>query len=169
MTKNIINIYTYAVDDEEKDFFSFSFSFSFSLGGGLDEAVTGVWTTLTGIGTLLIIVGCPIIFGDGGIRGCGIVILFVWTVFEAKVVFILRCDTAGVFIGTALTSICRPPPMGLGDEVDVSGGGRVLVWEDTIGGWIRMEPILLTAVRPVGVCTLTCCWKVNKKVNNQLI
>lgn len=100
--------------------------------------------------------GWLIIFGDGGIRGWGIVIVFVCTV-DVKVVLIFICDAAGAFMGNAFTSICRLPPIGLGDEVDVRGGGSVLGWEDTIGDWIRIEPILLIAVRPVGVCTLTCC------------
>ena len=56
-TQNKINfIYTYAADDE-KDFFSFS------LDGGLDNATIG-GATVIGVGTLLIIVGCAIIFGD---------------------------------------------------------------------------------------------------------
>lgn len=124
----------------------------------MDKATIG-GATLIGVGTLLIIGGCPK-FGDGGIRGCDIDILFVdCTNDDAKVVLILLiiCDPKGVFIGTAFTSIWRPPPMGLGDEVDVRGGGSVPVWEDTTGGWIRIEPILFTAVRPVGVWTLTCC------------
>jgi len=38
------------------------------------------------------------------------------------------CDPVGVLRGTALTSICRPLPTGgLGDDVDVSGGGSVAV------------------------------------------
>lgn len=116
---------------------------------------------LIGVETLLIIVGCTIKFGDGGIRGWGIVILLVCTVGDARVVLILMCEPTGVFIGTAFTSICRPPPIGLGVEVDVSGGGSVPVW-DAIGGWIRIEPILLTVVRPVGVCTLTGCCNFKK-------
>lgn len=125
--------------------------------GGLDNATIG-GATVIGVGTLLIIVGCAIIFGDGGIRGWGIVILLVGSGVDAKGVLILICDPTGVLRGTALTSICRPPPTGgLGDDVDVSGGGSVVVWEDATGGWIRIEPILLTAVRPCGVCTLTCC------------
>lgn len=114
--------------------------------------------TFIGVWTLLIIVGCPIKFGDGGIRGWGIIKLFVCTVVDARVVLIFICDPAAVFKGTAFTSICRPLPMGLGDEVDVRGGGSVPVWEDATGGWMRIEPILFTAVRPVGVCTLTCCY-----------
>lgn len=151
MSLKIIFIYTYAAD-EEKDFFSFS------LDGGLDKAATIGGATVIGVGTLLIIVGGATIFGDGGIRGWGICILLVCTGVDTKGVLILIWDPAGVFRGTALTSICRPPPTdGLGDDVDVSGGGSVAVWEDGTGGWIRIEPILLIAVRPEGVCTLTCC------------
>lgn len=125
--------------------------------GGLDNATVG-GATVIGVGALLIIVGCGIIFGDGGIRGWGIVILLVCSGVDAIGVLIFICDPAGVLRGTALTSIGRPLPIGgLGDDVDVSGGGSVADWEDTTGGWIRIEPILLTAVRPVGVCTLTCC------------
>lgn len=128
----------------------------------MDEATTGA-ATLIGVGTLLIIVGGWVIkLGDGGIRGWGIAIVLVCTV-DGNVVLIFICDPAGAFRGTAFTTICRPAVIGLGDEVDVKGGGSVLVWEDTIGGWIRIEPILFTAVRPVGVCTLTCCC--NKKLN----
>lgn len=151
MIKNCTKTYTYAADDEN-DFFSFS------LDGGLDEAVIIGGATLIGVVTLLIIVGCPTILGGGGRRGWGIVILFVCIVGDAKVVLILICEPTGVFKGTALTSIWRPP-IGLGVEVDVKGGGSVAVWVEATGGWIRIEPILLTAVRPVGVCTLTCCCK----------
>lgn len=163
----IFYIYTYPADDEKV-------FFSFSLDGGLDAAGAGIGAATGGVGggggveatqtdgvwTLLIIVGCVTKFGDGGIRGCGIDILFACTAVGAEVVLILICDTAGVFRGTAFTTICRPP-IGLGDMVDVRGGGSVLVWDETIGGWIRIEPILLTAVRPDGVCNLTCCY--NKK------
>jgi hypothetical protein len=61
MSIKIIFNYTYAADDEN-DFFSFS------LDGGLDNATVG-GATVIGVGALLIIVGCAIIFGDGGIRG----------------------------------------------------------------------------------------------------
>lgn len=124
--------------------------------GGLDNATIG-GATVIGVGTLLTVVGCAIIFGDGGIRGWGIVILLVCRGVDAIVVLILICDPAGVLRGTALTTTGRPPTGGRGDDVDVSGGGSVAVWEDATGGWIRIEPILLTAVRPCGVCTLTCC------------
>lgn len=163
---NDIYIYTYAADDE-----NVFFSFSFSLAGGLDAAGTGIGaatgesgcsrgveaTQTDGIRLLLIVVGCATKFGDGGIRGWGIDILFAVCTVGAEVVLILTCDTVGVFRGTAFTTICRPP-IGLGDMVDVRGGGSVLFWDDTIGGWIRIEPILFTAVRPVGVCNLTCCY-----------
>lgn len=128
-----------------------------STGGGVDCGGGVEATLIAGVWTLLIIDGCTIKFGDGGIRGCGIDIVFACTVVGDEDVLILICDPTGVFRGTAFTTICRPL-IGLGDIVDVSGGGSVDVCEDPSGGWIRIEPILLTVVRPVGVCTLTCCY-----------